>query len=99
MCVLYVNFGSKVRTRNAGCVAMVSALLFIVRSRLLLYYAGSGMIRVQQVVLYGFSVSLFCPDKNVMYVWLYVFLGCTRACVCRCNGDVICVGHRWSGWW
>ena len=30
-----------------------------------------------------------------MYVWLcvYVFLCCTRACVCRCDGNVICVGH------
>ena len=28
-----------------------------------------------------------------MYVWLYVFLGSTRACVCRCDDDVICVGH------
>ena len=28
-----------------------------------------------------------------MKVWLYVFLGCTRACVCRCDGDVICVDH------
>ena len=29
MCVLYVSFGSKVRPRNFGCVAMGSALLFI----------------------------------------------------------------------
>ena len=29
-----------------------------------------------------------------MYVWLYVFLAYTRACVCRCDGDVICVGHN-----
>ena len=28
-----------------------------------------------------------------MQVWLYVFLGCTRACVCRRDGDVISVGH------
>ena len=28
-----------------------------------------------------------------MKVWLYVFLGCTRACVCRCDGDVICVDN------
>ena len=28
-----------------------------------------------------------------MYVWLYIFLGCTRACVCGCDGDVICVDH------
>ena len=36
-----------------------------------------------------------------MYVWLYILLGCTRACVCECNGDVICVGHdlnRCTGW-
>ena len=37
MCVLYVSF---------GCVAMGSALLFIVRSRLLIYSAGSGVNRV-----------------------------------------------------
>ena len=24
---------------------------------------------------------------------LYVFLGCTRAYVCRCDGNVICVGY------
>ena len=40
MCVLYVSFGSKVRPRTFGCVAMGSALLFIVRSRLLVYTAG-----------------------------------------------------------
>ena len=32
MCVLYVSFGSKVRPRIFGCIAMGSALLFIVRS-------------------------------------------------------------------
>ena len=47
MCVLYVSFGSKVRPRTSGCVAMGSALLFIVRSRLLVYSAGSGVNRVQ----------------------------------------------------
>ena len=59
MCMLYVSFGSKVRPRTFGCVAMRSAVLFIFRSRLLLYSAGSGVNRVQ-VVLYGFSVRLFC---------------------------------------
>ena len=43
MCVLYVSFGSKVRLRTFGCVAMGSAVLFILRSRLLLYSAGSGV--------------------------------------------------------
>ena len=57
MCVLYVSFGSKVRPRTFGCVAM--ALLCIFRSRLLVYSAGSGVNRVQ-VVLSGFSMRLFC---------------------------------------
>ena len=59
MCVLYVSFGSKVRPRTFGCVAMGSTLLFIVRSRLLVYSAGSGVNRVQ-VVLSGFNRRLFC---------------------------------------
>ena len=59
MCVLYVSFGSKVRPRTFVCVAMGSALLFIVRSRLLVYSAGSGVNRVQ-VVWSGFSMRLFC---------------------------------------
>ena len=56
MCVLYVSFGSTVRGRTFGCVAMGSALLFIVRS---VYSAGSCVNRVQ-VVLRGFSKRLFC---------------------------------------
>ena len=82
MCVLYVSFGSKVRPRTIGCIAMGIAVLFIFRSRLLVYSAGSGANRVQVV--------------------LYVFLCCTRACVCRCDGNVISVGYdlnRCSGWW
>ena len=43
MCVLYVSFRSKVRPRTFGCVAMVSALFYIFRSRLLVYSAGSGV--------------------------------------------------------
>ena len=45
VCVRYVSF---------GCIAMGSAVLFILRSRVLLYSSGSGVNRVQ-VVLYGFS--------------------------------------------
>ena len=47
--MLYVSFGSMVRPRTYGCVAMGNALLFIFRSRLLLYSAGSGVNRVQVV--------------------------------------------------
>ena len=59
MCVLYVSFGSKVRPRNFACVAIGSALLCILRSRLLVYSAGSDVNRVQ-VVMSGFSMRLFC---------------------------------------
>ena len=55
MCVLYVSFGSKVRHRTFGCVAMCRAVLFILRSRLLVYSTGSGINRVQ-VVLSGVGV-------------------------------------------
>ena len=57
MCVLYVSFGSKIRPRTFGGATMVSAVLFILRSRFLLYYTGSGVNSVQ-VVLPGFSVRL-----------------------------------------
>ena len=33
MCVLYLSFGSKVRPKTFGCVAMRSAVLFIFRPR------------------------------------------------------------------
>ena len=89
VCVLYVSFGSKVRPRTFGCVVMGSAMLFIFRSRLLLYSAGSRVNRVQVVL-----------SRAKLYVAMVVCISCTRACVCRC--DVICVGHdlnRCSGWW
>ena len=64
-CVLYVSFGSKVRPRTFGCLAMGRAVLFNFRSRLFLYSAGSGVNKVP-VVLSGFSVKLFCSYKNFM---------------------------------
>ena len=48
MCVMYVSFGSTVRPRTFGCVAMGCAV-FSWRSTLLLYSAGSGVNRVQVV--------------------------------------------------
>ena len=59
MCVLYAKFGSKVRHRTFECVAMGSTVLFILRARLLLYSAGSGVNKVR-IVLSGFSVRLLC---------------------------------------
>ena len=59
-CVCCMEFGVKGN-------AFGSAVLFILRSRLILYSAGSGVNRLQ-VGLSGFSVKivLFCPDKKFM---------------------------------
>ena len=83
MCVMYVSFGSKVRPRTFGCVAMCSAVLFIFRSRLLLYSAGPGVNRVQ-VVLSGFSVRLFCfvqAKTLCRYGCIYLLAALVLLCV------------------
>ena len=80
MCVLYVSFGSKVRPRTFGCVAMGSALLFIVRSRLLVYSAGSGVNRVQ-VVLSGFSNIVTLCRYGCMYFLAALVLVCVDVIV------------------
>ena len=36
------------------------------------------------------NVDIIVSQKKCRY-WLYIFIGCTRACVCGCDGDVICV--------
>ena len=101
MCVLHVSFGSKVKPRTFGCVAMGSAVLFILRSSLLVFSVGAGVIRVQ-VVLSGFSVILLCFVQAKLFVCMVVsFFCCTRDCICRCDGDV-CIVHdlnRCPGWW
>ena len=82
MCVLYVSFGSKVKPRTYGCVAMGSAVLFIMRYRLLLYSAGSGVNRVQ-VILSGFIVRLFCfVYENNLYVGMVVCIYWLYSCLC-----------------
>ena len=55
VCVV-CGFGSKVRLIIFRYVAMGSAVLFSLRSRLYLFSVGSGV----PVVLSGFSVRLFC---------------------------------------
>ena len=82
MCVLYVSFGSKVRPRTFGCVAMGSALLFIVRSRLLIYSAGSGVNRVQ-VVLSGFSKGrVVFLSRQKLYVGMVVSISWLHSYLC-----------------
>ena len=81
MCVQYVSFGSKVRSGAFGCAAMGSAVLFILRYRLLLYSAGSGVNRVQ-VVLSGFRVRLLCFVQAILYVGIVVCIYFLRSCLC-----------------
>ena len=81
--MLYVSFRSKVRPITFGCVAMGSELLFIFRSRLLIYSAGSGVNRVQ-VVLSGFSMSLFCfvqAETLCRYGCMYFLAALVLVCV------------------
>ena len=83
MCVLYVSLGSKVRPRIFGCIAMHSAVLFILTSRLLVYSAGSGVNRVK-AVLSEFSVILLCfvQTKTVcMYGCIYFFAAFMLVCI------------------
>ena len=87
VCEFWVN------PRTFGCVAMGSAVLFILRSILLLYSAWSRVNRVQ-VILSRFSARLLCFVQASLYVDMVVciiWLHCL--CVCRCDGDVICVRH------
>ena len=81
MCVLYVSSESKVRPSTFRCVAMGSPVLFILRSRLLLYSAWSGVNRVQ-VALSGFRwidvlfrQKLFVGMVVCLY-WLALVLVC-----------------------
>ena len=71
MCVLYVSFRSKVRPRTFGCVAMGSAVLFILRSRLFLFSAGSG-----------FSVGLLCFVQTKTYVGMVVCISWLHSRLC-----------------
>ena len=71
-CVLYVSFASRVRPRTLGCVVMGSAVLFILKPRLLLYSTESGVNRLQ-VVSSGFSVILLC--------FVQVFFLCRYGCM------------------
>ena len=102
MCVLYMIFESKVSLRTVECVAMFSAVVYFEVQIALLFCRVWSEQRASCFVWNWCEIVLFCPGTNFMYVWLYVFLGCTRACMYRCDGDVICIFHylnRCSGWW
>ena len=81
MCVLYVSFGSKVRPRTFRCVAMGSALLFIVRPRLLVYSAESGVNRVQVVCL-DLGRGCFVLSRQTLYVGMVVCISWPHSYLC-----------------
>ena len=62
-------------------------MLFIFRSRLLLYSVGSRVNRVQ-VVLSGFSVILFCFDQ-AKTLCRYCFMYFLAALVLVCVGVIV----------
>ena len=62
---------------------MGSAMLFILRSRLVIYSAGSGVNR-GKVELSGFSVRLFCfvqPKTVCVYSCMYLLAALVLVCV------------------
>ena len=73
--MLYVNYGSKVRPRTFEGVAMGNKVLFIIRSRLLIYSACSGVNR-EPVVLSRLIAGLLClvPVKTLCRYGCMYFL-------------------------
>ena len=78
-----MSFVYKVRPRTFGCVAMGSTVVFILRSSLLLYAAGSEVYRAQ-ADLTGFCVRLFCfvQSKTLCrYGCMYVLAALVLVCL------------------
>ena len=83
VCAVCEFFWSKLKPSKSGCNAMGSAVLFILRSRLLVYSAGSTGNRVK-VVLCGFSVRLLCfvrAKPLCRYGCMYFFDALVPVCV------------------
>ena len=86
MCVLYASFGSKVRPEPLGALPWVvhCCVFYVQIARIFCRVWREQSASCFVWILY--EIVLFCPGKNFLYVWLYIFLGCTRAC--GCDGDV-----------
>ena len=60
MCALYVTFGSKVRSRIFGCVAMGSAVLFIwLNPFAMVLFSVCSVVTVECCVLYPCCMGVF----------------------------------------
>ena len=95
-CCVFCLF-SEASSCRCSCMGSMSVLSCrFLKSRLLVYPAGSGMNRMQ-AVLSVFSVRLLCfvQTKTVcMYGCMHLFAA--LVCVCRCDGDVICICYMVS---
>ena len=67
--------------RTTRCVAMGTAVLFILMYKLPLYSAGSGVNSVQ-VLLSGFSVRLFVLSRQKLYVGMVVCISWLHSFIC-----------------
>ena len=73
--MLYVSYESKVRPRTFGCVAMGSALLIIVRSRLLVYYSECKLFCLDLVSgCFVLSRQKLCVGMVVCISWMHSYL-------------------------
>ena len=70
-----------VRPRSFGCVAMGSALLFILRSRLLVYSAGSDVNRVQVFFLDLVRGCFVQAETLCRYCCMYFLAALVLVCV------------------
>ena len=78
-----MSFGTKVSPEPLGALPCVVQCCLFLKSRLLLYSAGSGVNRVH-VVLSGFSVRLFCfvqAKTLCRYGCMYFLAALVRVCV------------------
>ena len=81
MCVLYVSFGSKVRHRTCGCIAMGSALLCIFMFRLL--YILQGLAWTECKLFYLDLVwDCFVLSRQKPYVGMVVYISWLHSCLC-----------------
>ena len=72
MCVLNASFRSKVRSRIFGCISMCSTVLFILRSRFLIF---RRVLREQ-------SASCFVLSRKKLYVGMVVCISLLHSCLC-----------------
>ena len=74
---------------------MGSALLFIVRSRLLVYSAGSGVNRVQVVSKCLHLVGgCFVLSRQKLYVGIVVCISWLHSYLCVCGCAILLLHHK-----